>query len=240
MTLHYWMTPPRELPISTAPVRFAVGVPAGPSSNSWKLWISKLGDVYVMCRDSFNDSKLSLHASGKWRFAHTSSAVAEHPELMDGRGDRVWEKWTKPAAADHEAVCAFQFAFPTSELALQPAQRERWPKSIVFVEPSDDAEQMTVVSLFVAPFTDMLRSAQTELAVLANLALPQGGSAQLLAHHEPAAGTIQMIEDALVRVAQQIGDEYEKTPRSAYAYFYGHRGSGARFVAGARVWRQLD
>jgi len=237
MTIHCWMTPPRELPITAPTVRFAVGAPARPSSNSWRLWTSKQGDVYAICRDNFNDAKLSLHASGRWRFAHTNAAVARDPTLLVGRADRVWEKWDRPAAADHEAVCAFQFVFPTSELAVQPEARTRWPKSVVFIEPHDDAEQMTVVSLFVAPFTDLIRADRPEFAVLASMALPQGGSAQLVAHHEPVAGAERMVQEALTQAARQLGGEFENAPQTAFAYFFGHRPSGARFVVGTRVWR---
>ena len=40
------------LPLKKSPVRFAVGDPNGVTSNSWRIWTSKHGDVYIACRDN--------------------------------------------------------------------------------------------------------------------------------------------------------------------------------------------
>jgi hypothetical protein len=189
-----------------------------------------------MCRDNFNDAKLSLHASGLWRFAHTTAAVKKDPSLLEGRDDRVWEKWKRPATADMAAVCAFQFVFPTSELALKPAQRARWPRSVVFVEPSEEQTRMTVLSLFVAPDLELVQLGGVEHIPVARLRLQNGGSAQLVAHHEPAESAERMIEAALERMRVRLGERYEDMPRGAYAYLFGKRQSGARFVIGCRAF----
>ncbi len=39
------------LPIRKGPVRFAVGPSDGLTSNSWKVWANKKGDVYIACWD---------------------------------------------------------------------------------------------------------------------------------------------------------------------------------------------
>ena len=63
------------LPINDTPARFAIGPPDGLTSNSWRIWSTKHGDVYISCRDNFTEAKVSLHTSGRWRMGFTSQAI---------------------------------------------------------------------------------------------------------------------------------------------------------------------
>jgi hypothetical protein len=77
------------LPVRHGPLRFVVGHPEGLTSNSWIVWTSKRGDVYISCRDNFTEAKVSLHASGRWRMAFTETAVAENSNLLSREGKRT-------------------------------------------------------------------------------------------------------------------------------------------------------
>ena len=101
------------LPVRRGPVRFAVGPPNGVTSNSWKLWAGKNGDVYIACRDNFKEAKVSLHASGRWRMGFTTEALTKSPNLPLGGRDRAWEVWDKPPPTLPNTTIAFRLVFPT-------------------------------------------------------------------------------------------------------------------------------
>ena len=84
------------LPFRTGPIRFAVGAPDGLSSNSWRFWTERSGDAYLACRDNFQNMKVSLQASGRWRMAYTAEAVAENPARVPPAENRAWEVWDEP------------------------------------------------------------------------------------------------------------------------------------------------
>lgn len=112
------------LPYRRGPVRFAVGSPDGLTSNAWKIWTSKHGDIYIACRDNFKEAKLSLHASGRWRMGFTTEAVSKVGDLLPKDQNRAWSVWDKPRATlPAETVRAFQLIFPTSELGVHHQER---------------------------------------------------------------------------------------------------------------------
>jgi hypothetical protein len=55
--------------------------------------------------------------------AFTTEALAKRPDLLGRDGNRAWEVWDKPDEQLPETVIAFRLLFPTSELAVTPAQR---------------------------------------------------------------------------------------------------------------------
>jgi len=85
------------LPINDRPVRFAVGNPKGLTSNSWRVWAEKKCELYIACRDNFKETKVSLHASGRWRMGYTTEAIAKNPSLVSPGDDRAWEIWDRPS-----------------------------------------------------------------------------------------------------------------------------------------------
>jgi len=95
----------------------------GCSSNSWRFWTAPAGDAYLACRDNFKEAKISLHTSGRWRMGWDEKAVAKNPRLVASGQDRAWEKWEPPPPVVPGAVAAVRLLFPTSELAVEPAQR---------------------------------------------------------------------------------------------------------------------
>jgi hypothetical protein len=125
------------LPIRKGPARFAVGFPNGLTSNSWSLWANRKGDVYIACRDNFKETKVSLHASGRWRMGFTTEALAKNPNLVPLEENRAWEVWDKPPPKLPNVTIAFRLFFPTSELAVRPEQRlaHEWRKVTTLSNP---------------------------------------------------------------------------------------------------------
>jgi hypothetical protein len=163
--VHLWVNPPTTpTPLTGRAVRFAVGTPDAASTNSWRVWTSR-DDAYIACRDNFREFKISLHASGKWRLGFTSTAIKERPDLIATGGDRAWHKWTPDLSDPTRAIIAFQLLVPAEGLYLTKAQRGDWPPSVVFVEPLEAANHVTIVSVVVVPGKEHLQ-AKGLLAVL--------------------------------------------------------------------------
>ena len=53
------------LPLRASSIRFGVLRRNGLSSNAWRCWSEKAGDIYITCRDHMNELKISLHQSGR-------------------------------------------------------------------------------------------------------------------------------------------------------------------------------
>jgi len=151
------------LPIRQSEARFAVGLPEGNSTNSWKIWIDPKGDIYVACRDNFNETKVSLHVSDTWRMGFTEKAIEKRPTLIGEGKDRIWEKWKKPAESAPGVIMAMHLYFPPSELIVQPEFRrqKKW-RGVVFIEPAAPGT-ITVATLFIAMERKTLLSAQTQV-----------------------------------------------------------------------------
>lgn len=108
-TFHFWVNPPStQLPVRRREIRFAVGVPNGASTNSWKLWVRR-DEAYLACRDNFREFKLSLHASGIWGLAFTSEAVTRNSALQTPDEDRLIRRWT-PDLTSEAVITGFGFS----------------------------------------------------------------------------------------------------------------------------------
>lgn len=76
-------------------LRFAAGSQDHPRSSVWTMVSStKKDDIYVGTRQSMRMMKLSLHASGIWRYAFTQASGA----VFEDTGDRVGGRWVRPLA----------------------------------------------------------------------------------------------------------------------------------------------
>ncbi len=126
------------LPIRESAVRFAVGPPDGLTSNSWRFWPSKAGNIYLKCRDNAKEFKISLHVSGRWRLGYTEEGSPRTPAWSHRGADRAWDVWDEPPEIDANIVFVFAFRmnFPTSELVIRPDQRppKLW-RGTVFIKP---------------------------------------------------------------------------------------------------------
>lgn len=130
-------------------VRFAVGQNRVLSSNVWKAWADRKGDVYVLQRNSGTIHKFSLHASGICRWA-------SNKPRSDGQ-DRVTMRWTRgavPPKGEGKFVYLMSLIFPSSHLSMAHATNSAivWipsapPKFATAVEFSLTAESEDHISM---------------------------------------------------------------------------------------------
>jgi hypothetical protein len=168
---HIWDTSGGTPPFGGRTFRFAIGTPSGPSSNSWVVTTPSSGNVYLKCRDNFSEVKVSLHKSGKWRFAQTEDAASARPDLVRPGQDRAITKWDPPEGWGHKPVVAFQVRVPRAGLYLGPAARTGWKRKVVFVEPHRDPRLVTVVHVSIAPLGMRFDYGELEGGNLADLNL---------------------------------------------------------------------
>lgn len=228
------------LPITSGPVRFAVGPPNGITSNSWRCWaVKKKGDVYITCRDNFKECKVSLHASGKWRMGFTQEALKKHPNLLNENENRAWEIWNKPEPQLPDVVIAYRLYFPPSELAVRPAQRDQHPdlwKRTIFLEAAPPGK-MTAVTLFITKGDHELKHESEPSIWLASLDIGEGRRVQLVVHGEPEGVIPALINKALSEVRDRANQARKEIPPEGYLYVHGKLPDGSRFVVGAKANR---
>lgn len=226
-----------HLPIIDKPVRFSVGDPNGMTSNSWRVWVERRSEIYIACRDSFTETKVSLHASGRWRMGFTSEAIKKTPALIQSSENRAWEVWDTPHATLPQTTTAFHLYFPTSELAVDPSQRagKRW-KDVVYLEAAP-LGKLTTVTLFITNGDINLRHESEPSFLLASFHLDNGHYAKLMAHGDPEGFLPDMIVQCVERVSGMAQEKGIVLPPTAFSYFFGRRENGARFIFGARMQR---
>jgi hypothetical protein len=230
-------------PIRRGPVRFAIGSPDGFTSNAWRMWTSKRGDIYIACRDNFKEAKVSLHASGRWRMGLTTEAVEKNTRLLSSDENRAWEVWDKPAEVLPGLVIALHLVFPTSELAVRPDLRRlaEW-KDVVFIEAAPPGTGvLTLVTLFVTRGDpDLLPSSGEPSFRLASLDIGENRRAQLVACVAPEANIPKIIADCVAGARKSAESQGIELPKEAYGYFFGRRDDGSRFLVGALVGSLRD
>lgn len=237
MISHYKLTRQGILPVKVPPVRFAVGPPDGLTSNSWRVWTSKIGDIYLKCRDSFKETKVSLHTSGRWRMGFTTEAVATSDKLLGRDQNRAWEVWDEPPKSLPETVEAFRLVFPPSELAVRPDQRKgkAWEK-VIHIESAPPGK-LTVITLFITREGLNLNHESEPNFCLACFDIGKGRTAQLIAHGEPDTGWPAFIDQAVAVGSADAESAGVKIPDEAFGYFFGRCPNGCRFLVGAKMKR---
>lgn len=103
--------------MTTNELRIAVGRPDGPRSTVWKFFTTK-NDAYIMTRMFGSDSKVSLHASGEYRWSATSEWVQRDSRRRNA--DRHMVRWTTVRPTGNTAQHAFRIIVPESELRSIP------------------------------------------------------------------------------------------------------------------------
>lgn len=225
------------LPLLKGPVRFAVGPPDGLTSNAWRMWTSKHGDIYIACRDNFKEAKVSLHASGRWRMGFTTDAISKNPQLLLPDTNRAWDVWDEPPTSLPDSVVAFQLIFPTSELAVRPEQRQAklWDR-VLHIESAPPGK-VTIITLFITKGAPMLKHEFEPSFCLVSLAIGNDRRAQLIAHTDPSDGLDDFVEKGVAKARKQAESAGVKIPQEGYFYLFGQRDNGCRFIIGARANR---
>jgi hypothetical protein len=230
--IHVWANPAETpFPLTVAPVRIAVGTPHGPSSNSWRLWLHG-ADIYFACRDNFREFKASLHASGIWRFGLTEQFIKAHGELVPPGRDRAWKKWRPTLDTNNRLAIGFQVTAHVSSLYLQPGDRKKWPKSVVFVEHAGAESQLTVLSVCVVLSQKPVVFETGRFgAVVAVLPIDSDRTVQLVVTHENAGNYQSMIADGFRRAASDFERRKSEMPDRGVFFVHGDRGANIPYVS---------
>ena len=115
----------QELPIREGPLRFALLMSDGSTSNSWRVWVEKEGDAYICCRDNMKEVKVSLHRSGQQRIAYRTESG-----IVTNVGNRVWMKWEEPPHCG-PVLPSFKLVLPPWGVRLNANERSRSRESIL-------------------------------------------------------------------------------------------------------------
>ena len=225
------------LPMLKGPVRFAVGPPNGLTSNAWRMWTSKHGDIYIACRDNFKEVKISLHTSGRWRMGFTAEAISKNPQLLPPDTNRAWDVWDEPPASLPDSVVAFKLIFPTAELGVRPEQRpaKLW-KKVLHIESAPPGK-VTIITLFVTNGAPALKHESEPSFCLASLDIGKDRYAQLVAHDDPSYGLKDFVENGVAKARKQAELAGVIIPKEGYFYLFGQRDNGCRFIIGAKADR---
>jgi hypothetical protein len=107
-------------------IRVAVVREGKPLSGTWRIW-RRSNDIYVAPRSVASSFKISLHASGKFRFGFTSDEKAS--KFLRLGEDRAVFKWELPSSESPTRLLA-QIIFPEVGL-LAPNISIVLPKNLV-------------------------------------------------------------------------------------------------------------
>ncbi len=158
----------RELPLGENPLRFAVVMNDGSTSNGWRVWVQKEGDAYICCRDNMNDIKVSLHKSGQQHIAVHARSTREY-----------WNRWREPAH-DGPIIPSFKLIFPSWGVRLDEADRikteklrRKWGDNQVLIE--GDEQHMVTVDFILRDEDFLLDGRGYPIETLAVLPAPVAG-----------------------------------------------------------------
>ena len=151
-------------------IRWAVGTPDGPRSQSWSLFGStNHDDVYLGPRCQTGAIKLSLHRSGRWRMAWTEK-YAKSVGMQDNV-DRVLTRWNPPQEIRPGWRHAVTLLVTPESVVQQPPRDGGLGKVAFFPAPNPDGGLW---------FRILIGQPGSELAVtgaveVGTLRLPSGG-----------------------------------------------------------------
>lgn len=173
-------------------IRWAVGSPDGPRSQSWLLkGNGSDDDVYLGPRWDTGGIKLSLHRSGRWRMAWTDE-YAESVGLPVG-AERVLGRWEPPADIRSGWLHAVT-VLVTRESMAQHVTPERKPGKVAFFPPPNEDGGLWFRILIGRPSgADVTIRGAVEVG---GLELPSGGVVAVVVRPGPLTpGTGSVVSD---------------------------------------------
>ena len=193
------------LPLRDSPLRFAVMMPDGRTSNSWRVW-TEGGDGYICCRDNMKEVKVSLHGSGKQHIAFRQESGIEMTP-----GSRFWNEWREPQQGS-PAIPTFKLIFPPwgvrlarSDRTKTTAIRQKWSENHVLIE--GHGELLTVVSFVILDEeTNLNFIGDYPHVLLAVLPHRDGKSLFVVAGREPSRNFKSVVEEALAKIGPEIAN----------------------------------
>ena len=201
-----WKRNELDLPKTKSPIRFAVQMKNGLTSNAWGVRAQNTGDAYIYCRDNMRGQKVSLHASGKQHISFDKNA----PGMERLTGSRFMNQWQEPEY-EREAIATFKLLFPSWGIGLNAEQRNTskstWDKNHILVESHD--ELLTIVSFVIIDDDKTLRrqAASSPMSLLGVLQLRRGKKLCVVAGWQPEGNLRTIVERAVKKIriaAEQV------------------------------------
>ena len=188
-----------RLPLRESPIKFAVNMPDGTTSNAWRVW-TKDGDAYICCRDNMKEVKISLHGSGKQHIA-----FRQEVGIGTTAGSRFWNQWYEPPPTD-PATPSFKLVFPAWGVRLTgddrnktTAIRQKWDDNQILLEGDD--ERLVVVSFLVLDESMTLRFAgEYPNALIGVLPFRDDKGLFVVAGKEPEGNLKSVIERSFAKI----------------------------------------
>jgi hypothetical protein len=195
-------------------LRFAAGSPDRARSSVWKLVAStKKDDIYLGPRYAMRMMKMSLHASGIWRYALTREASA----VFNETGDRVSQRWSRPPPFTKGWTQGPTIAIPhTGTDDVLPELDDPRDRAVVWI-PGPERGRLLTFTLLLADETVTTRSRlpiRPDDKKVGRLDMSKGRSAWVFAREAP------MSEEDADRAAWFAGDikiNYPSEPGNVYA-----------------------
>ena len=185
-----------ELPLRESPIRFAVTMKNGLTSNTWGLKVEKDGDAYIFCRDNMKEQKISLHKSGKQHIAFSKGSGHEMTP-----GSRYWNQWREPQQ-QRPPMPSFKLVFPSWATTVNGEAREgcrsKWDSNQILIEGDD--ELITVVLFFIIDEGLVPRQQGLPSIPIAVVPLRPGKDLCVIACREHDRGLKSMVERTLQRI----------------------------------------
>jgi hypothetical protein len=164
---------PQLLPVE-GKLRFALGSLDGPRSNTWSVIGGKKTDeIYVAARYVMGVAKLSIHQSGRWRWAMTNEEAVKRKLGPDE--DRVMLRWEPPTPIGPGWTRAATVVIPSS--SIRQLGPEKTPKKgVVSYWEVDSGHREVWFDIFVkkpgAPGLDLHNITEP----VGRIELPSGGA----------------------------------------------------------------
>ena len=224
-----------ELPIRKSPIRFAITMLDGSTSNAWRAWVEKGTEVYVCCRDNLSEVKISLHSSGKQHIAFRGETGIHMVS-----GSRFWNQWREPSK-ERLAIPSFRLLFPPWGVRLTAEDRSKtkeirrkWDQNQVLIE-GDDEFLVAVSFVILDQETSLEPSGDHPNALIGLLPLGHGKNLFVVAGKEPEGDLKNVVENGLSKIPPEIAEKLSSLQvdgkRSIACLTADHRNGYAYMVA---------
>ena len=126
--------------MSKKTIRIGIGTPESPKSTLWSVTVGS-SDVYMAQRFSHALAKVSLHNSGKWRFAANSQNWTKVE-------DRALFKWDRPRPVVGSVVLGPTIIFPPLLVDEPLKLPDQYDKKIHWLVPPTPEQERVVMIVF--------------------------------------------------------------------------------------------
>ena len=197
-----WHRTDLQLPLRKSPIKFAVNMSDGRTSNAWRVWTEDSG-AYICCRDNFKEIKISLHRSGRQHIAFRQETGIEMTP-----GSRFWNRWHEPPQQG-PATPSFKLVFPSWGVRLTEADRSKtkairrkWDDNQILLE-GDDEILVTVSLLILDHLTTFQFVGDYPSALIGVLPLSGAKSLFVVASKEPEGNFRSFVEAGLAAISPE-------------------------------------